>query len=151
MKMNAKLGKFNKEDSDGPRRPSSLDVSRTDSGPPPPYSASTRPGATSFDSKAALSTADGISRSNSTGGAWGAAAAKKPAPPPPKPKPKNLSVDAEKATALYDFEAQAEGDLSFAAGDVIDIVSRTSNENEWWTGKLHGRSGQFPGNYVKLN
>jgi hypothetical protein len=48
-------------------------------------------------------------------------------------------------TALYDFEAQAHGDLSFSAGDVIEIVHRTSNENEWWTGKLNGREGQFPG------
>jgi amphiphysin len=55
-----------------------------------------------------------------------------------------------RAPALYDYEAQADGDLSFNTGDVIEIVQRTSNENEWWTGKLHGRTGQFPGNYVKL-
>lgn len=81
-----------------------------------------------------------------------AAAKAKPKPPPPKPKPKALmgAPAAETVTALYDFAAQAEGDLSFAAGDVIEIVSRTQNENEWWTGKVHGRQGQFPGNYVQL-
>ncbi|TQS32507.1 hypothetical protein Golomagni_07173, partial [Golovinomyces magnicellulatus] len=57
---------------------------------------------------------------------------------------------AETVTALYDFAAQAEGDLSFSAGDVIEIVSRTKNDNEWWTGKLNGKQGQFPGNYVQL-
>jgi amphiphysin len=51
----------------------------------------------------------------------------------------------ETATALYDYEAQAEGDLSFSTGDSIQIVSRTANENEWWTGKCRGKQGQFPG------
>ncbi|KAG8626243.1 hypothetical protein KVT40_005188 [Elsinoe batatas] len=77
----------------------------------------------------------------------------KAAPPPPKPKPSRLSgaPATETVTALYDYEAQAEGDLSFTTGDVIEIVHRTQNENEWWTGKVHGRQGQFPGNYVRLN
>jgi amphiphysin len=52
---------------------------------------------------------------------------------------------AETATALYDYEAQAEGDLSFTTGDVIEIVTRTNNENEWWIGKLKRKEGQFPG------
>lgn len=75
------------------------------------------------------------------------AAAAKSKPPPPKPKPSHLAgaKQAETVTALYDFAAQAEGDLSFSAGDVIEIVQRTQNENEWWTGKIHGKQGQFPG------
>jgi amphiphysin len=76
-----------------------------------------------------------------------AAAAAKAKPPPPKPKPSRLSAApmTETVTALYDYSATAEGDLSFKAGDVIQIITRTKNENEWWTGKLHGRQGQFPG------
>ncbi|KAG6037773.1 hypothetical protein E4U41_004754 [Claviceps citrina] len=79
-------------------------------------------------------------------------AAAKAKPPPPKPKPKRLTAApvAETVTALYDYSAQADGDLSFRAGDVIEIVSRTPNENEWWTGRLNGKEGQFPGNYVQL-
>ncbi|ROV92785.1 hypothetical protein VMCG_09043 [Cytospora schulzeri] len=82
-----------------------------------------------------------------------AVAAAKAKPPPPKPKPSRLSgaPAAETVTALYDYSAQAEGDLTFRAGDVIEIVTRTQNDNEWWIGKLHGKSGQFPGNYVRLN
>lgn len=74
-------------------------------------------------------------------------AAAKSKPPPPKPKPSRFSATpaAEMVTALYDYAAQAEGDLSFRTGDVIEIVQRTQNENEWWTGKLHGKQGQFPG------
>ncbi|KAI9734572.1 MAG: hypothetical protein M1834_002173 [Cirrosporium novae-zelandiae] len=110
--------------------------------PPPPYSASLSPTTTG---------ASAIGRANSTGSAWGAAAKAKP--PPPKPKPARFSgaPPPETVTALYDYEAQAEGDLSFITGDVIEIVQRTQNENEWWTGRINGRQGQFPGNYVKLN
>lgn len=77
-------------------------------------------------------------------------AAGKPKPPPPKPKPGRLSAApaAETVTALYDYAAQADGDLSFKAGDVIEIIQRTQNENEWWTGKLQGRQGQFPGMFI---
>lgn len=113
-------------------RRSTLDSTDT---PPPPYS----PGPAGTPPLSATS--------------WGSAAKSKPAPPPPKPKPSRLSgaPPVETVTALYDYEAQAEGDLSFTTGDVIEIITRTQNVNEWWTGKCNGRSGQFPGNYVKLN
>ncbi|GAP84690.1 putative bar domain-containing protein [Rosellinia necatrix] len=113
-----------------------------ESPPPPPYSAAALP------TKMPLSPSLGGAGST----ALAAAAAGKPKPPPPKPKPSRLAAApaAETVTALYDYSAQAEGDLSFRAGDVIEIVSRTQNGNEWWTGKIHGRQGQFPGNYVKV-
>jgi amphiphysin len=109
--------------------------------PPPPYSNNLAPNEST------------VARANSTGSNWGAAAKKKgPAPPPPKPKPLRLTgaPAAETVTALYDYEAQAEGDLSFATGDVIEIVTRTNNENEWWTGKVNGKQGQFPGMYRRV-
>ncbi|KAJ6440470.1 reduced viability upon starvation protein [Purpureocillium lavendulum] len=97
----------------------------SESNPPPPYSAGAKP------------SSPGLS----------AIAAAKAKPPPPKPKPKALMAApaAETVTALYDYSAQAEGDLSFRAGDVIEIITRTQNENEWWTGRLQGKEGQFPG------
>ncbi|KAI5306503.1 hypothetical protein KEM56_000591, partial [Ascosphaera pollenicola] len=75
-------------------------------------------------------------------------------PPPPKPKPKFGAPAApavETVTALYDYAAQAPTDISFSAGDVIEIVQRTDNVNEWWMGRIHGQTGQFPANYVQLN
>jgi SH3 domain len=47
--------------------------------------------------------------------------------------------------ALYDFEAQADGDLSFKTGDRIEIVEKTESAEDWWTGKLNGQQGVFPG------
>ena len=58
---------------------------------------------------------------------------------------------AERAEALYDYEAQAAGDLSFTTGDVIEIVEKGATENEWWTGKIMGRQGQFPGKYYEIS
>lgn len=81
----------------------------------------------------------------------GAAAAAKKAPPPPpplksKPKPKPA---VQYVVALYDFTAQAEGDLSFGVGDRIELVQRTESTEDWWTGRLNGKEGVFPGNYVQ--
>ncbi|KAF9454932.1 BAR-domain-containing protein [Macrolepiota fuliginosa MF-IS2] len=84
------------------------------------------------------------------GSAAAAAAAAKRAPPPPpmksKPKPKPAI---QYVVALYDFAAQAEGDLSFNAGDRIELVQRTGSTEDWWTGRLNGQEGVFPGNYVQ--
>jgi amphiphysin len=79
-----------------------------------------------------------------------AVAAAKSKPPPPKPKPSRLAgtPHVETVTALYDYSAQAEGDLNFRAGDIIEVVTRTANDNEWWIGKLQGKQGQFPGKFI---
>lgn len=52
--------------------------------------------------------------------------------------------------ALYDFEAQADGDLEFKAGDRIEVVERTDSVEDWWTGRLGGRTGVFPGTSPRL-
>ena len=106
--------------------------------PPPPYSSASP----------SLNGDSTMARHNSTGSSWSLAAkAKGAAPPPPKPKPSRLSgvPTPEKATALYDYEAQAAGDLSFSMGEIIEIVQKGATENEWWTGSLRGKTGQFPG------
>jgi hypothetical protein len=55
-----------------------------------------------------------------------------------------------RAKALFDFAAQQPGDLGFAAGDVLEITERTSSQNDWWKGRLNGKVGSFPANYVQL-
>jgi amphiphysin len=77
----------------------------------------------------------------------GGAIQKKPPPPPPlKPKPK-VEPPVQYVVALYDFDAQADGDLDFKAGDRIEVVLRTASAEDWWTGKLNGRQGVFPGRF----
>jgi LAS seventeen-binding protein 1/2 len=38
-------------------------------------------------------------------------------------------------------------DLSFRAGDIIEIIAETNAD--WWTGSLNGNQGLFPSNYVE--
>ncbi|CCJ31036.1 unnamed protein product [Pneumocystis jirovecii] len=70
--------------------------------------------------------------------------------PPSLPSKPNAFKTKKYAVALYDYKAQEEGDLSFSAGDKIEIIKRTENTNDWWVGKLNGVEGVFPGNYTVL-
>ncbi|KAJ3549286.1 hypothetical protein NMY22_g938 [Coprinellus aureogranulatus] len=55
-----------------------------------------------------------------------------------------------RAIALYRFEGQESGDLSFEKGDVITILKKSNSTDDWWTGKLSGREGIFPANFVEV-
>ncbi|XP_061452003.1 unconventional myosin-Ie isoform X1 [Rhineura floridana] len=61
--------------------------------------------------------------------------------PHPKPKPQ-----VPQCRALYAYDAQDTDELSFNANDVIDIVKE--DPAGWWTGRLRGKQGLFPNNYV---
>ncbi|KIK62595.1 hypothetical protein GYMLUDRAFT_42056 [Collybiopsis luxurians FD-317 M1] len=54
-----------------------------------------------------------------------------------------------KAKALWGYNESGEDfeDLSFEAGDIIEIVQETNPD--WWTGRHKGREGLFPSNYVE--
>ena len=69
-----------------------------------------------------------------------AAAKKKPPPPPPRP---NVHF----VTALYDFDGESGGDLSFREGDRIRVIKKTDSTDDWWEGELRGVRGSFPANY----
>ncbi len=48
--------------------------------------------------------------------------------------------------ATHNFEG-SEGELSFAAGDVIEVVSKDSAD--WWVGRLRDKVGRFPTNHTR--
>ncbi len=54
------------------------------------------------------------------------------------------------AIAKFTFDADQPGDLGFKKGDIITIVKRTESENDWWTGRIGGKEGIFPSNYVEV-
>eukprot|EP01133_Synstelium_polycarpum_P008221 gene8221-9668_t len=62
-------------------------------------------------------------------------------PPPPSSQKKNL------VRAVWDCVSEADGDLEFAVGDIITVVTK-DDESGWWVGTLNGRTGSFPANYV---
>ncbi|XP_021246552.1 mitogen-activated protein kinase kinase kinase 21 isoform X1 [Numida meleagris] len=54
-------------------------------------------------------------------------------------------------TALYDYEATGEDELSLRRGDVVEVLSQdaaVSGDDGWWAGKIRQRLGIFPANYV---
>ena len=55
--------------------------------------------------------------------------------------------DAVQAVALYNYEATSPDELSFAAGDRLEI---TSTDQAWWIGRKGEAVGCFPSNYVEL-
>ncbi|CAO1616996.1 unnamed protein product [Parajaminaea phylloscopi] len=102
-----------------------------------------------------LGRAPSVTSSGSAGlpsySASSSAATKKAPPPPPPTKPKpGAAVRKDYVVALYDYAAQAEGDLSLKAGDRIEVTERTASTEDWWTGVgPDGSTGVFPGNYVR--
>uniref|UniRef100_A0A3B5MZL5 Osteoclast-stimulating factor 1 n=1 Tax=Xiphophorus couchianus TaxID=32473 RepID=A0A3B5MZL5_9TELE len=68
----------------------------------------------------------------------------KPVPGAGRPKPKPRSPQCR---ALYAYDAQDTDELSFNADDVIEIL--TEDLSGWWFGRLRGKEGMFPGNYVE--
>uniref|UniRef100_A0A8C3AUB9 Osteoclast-stimulating factor 1 n=1 Tax=Cyclopterus lumpus TaxID=8103 RepID=A0A8C3AUB9_CYCLU len=73
--------------------------------------------------------------------------ASRPAPgggrPKPAPKPK---PQVPQCKALYAYDAQDTDELSFNADELIDIIKEDASG--WWTGRLRGKQGLFPNNYV---
>lgn len=54
-------------------------------------------------------------------------------------------------TALYDYEAQGEDELSLRRGQIVYVLSKDSNisgDEGWWTGQIGNMVGIFPSNFV---
>ncbi|XP_078279689.1 unconventional myosin-If-like [Rhinoraja longicauda] len=60
----------------------------------------------------------------------------------PKPQPRT-----PKCRALYQYTGQDVDELSFDVNDVMDLL--LEDPSGWWKGRLCGREGLFPGNYVE--
>jgi hypothetical protein len=90
-----------------------------------------------------------------------------PAPAPTPAAAPAAAPAGPTATALYDYEAAEDNELSFSENDKItSLVSfylslvfsmyKTDCKQEfldpdWWMGEFNGKSGLFPANYVQLD
>ncbi|XP_062864377.1 SH3 domain-containing protein 19 [Trichomycterus rosablanca] len=59
--------------------------------------------------------------------------------------PKHVKV--ERFLALYDFNTETDGDLSFYRGDVIELIEHI--DEEWSQGRLNGKEGIFPTSFTQ--
>lgn len=40
--------------------------------------------------------------------------------------------------------------ILYFSGDEIVVTIRTDSQNDWWEGRLKGKTGIFPANFVRL-
>ncbi|KAM4699922.1 intersectin-1 isoform 1-T1 [Discoglossus pictus] len=53
----------------------------------------------------------------------------------------------EEYIAMYTYESNEQGDLTFQQGDMITVIKK---DGDWWTGMVADKTGVFPSNYVRL-
>ncbi|XP_058843283.1 mitogen-activated protein kinase kinase kinase 9-like isoform X2 [Acipenser ruthenus] len=73
------------------------------------------------------------------------------APAAPAPSPASAPAVSGYWTAVFDYDASAEDELSLRKGDWVEVLSKdslVSGDEGWWTGKIEERVGIFPSNYV---
>ncbi|EKM52757.1 uncharacterized protein PHACADRAFT_176772 [Phanerochaete carnosa HHB-10118-sp] len=67
----------------------------------------------------------------------------------PLPPSRTLRLPAKKvALALHDFRAASQDELSFKAGDQINVLSEVLDG--WWMGELNSKTGLFPTTYTEI-
>jgi len=71
------------------------------------------------------------------------------APQEPEPAAAPSQSAGPTATALYDYEAAEDNELSFPEGATVTELQFP--DEDWWLGSYNGQSGLFPANYVELN
>ncbi|XP_034235091.1 uncharacterized protein LOC117641679 isoform X2 [Thrips palmi] len=55
-------------------------------------------------------------------------------------------------TAIYDYDAQGEDELTLRRGRIVEVLSydsKISGDEGWWTGKIGDKVGIFPSNFVE--
>ncbi|KAL2122626.1 hypothetical protein VTJ04DRAFT_3081 [Mycothermus thermophilus] len=72
-----------------------------------------------------------------------------PPPPPPPAAAPAPAATGPTATALFDYEAAEDNELSFPEG--ATITNLEFPDEDWWYGHYGGASGLFPANYVQLD
>uniref|UniRef100_A0AAY4EHF9 Osteoclast-stimulating factor 1 n=1 Tax=Denticeps clupeoides TaxID=299321 RepID=A0AAY4EHF9_9TELE len=70
------------------------------------------------------------------------------APPAPSSRPKpQPRPPGPRCRALYQYVGQDADEVSFEVNEIIDLVKE--DPSGWWTGRVRGKEGLFPGNYVE--
>eukprot|EP00043_Microstomoeca_roanoka_P019877 m.231236 g.231236 ORF g.231236 m.231236 type:complete len:381 (-) comp17064_c3_seq1:1493-2635(-) len=68
--------------------------------------------------------------------------------PEQEPEPQQTTGGGIRARALYDYQAEEEGELTFDPEDIITDIEMI--DEGWWRGSFNGAVGLFPANYVEV-
>lgn len=60
------------------------------------------------------------------------------------------SVSKEYAKVAYPYESENEDELTLKEGEIVVIISRSTEDPGWWRGEANGKEGVFPDNFVEL-
>uniref|UniRef100_G1RKU7 SH3 domain containing 21 n=1 Tax=Nomascus leucogenys TaxID=61853 RepID=G1RKU7_NOMLE len=74
-----------------------------------------------------------------------------PGPQQP-PKLSSLACDSPpdylQTGSCFDYQPEAPDELALRRGDVVKVLSKTTEDKGWWEGECQGRRGVFPDNFV---
>jgi hypothetical protein len=65
-----------------------------------------------------------------------------PATPPLSTSKKSTPI---KARVLFDYKKAADDELTLTVNDIVTVLDKNLEDEGWWKGELHGRTGVFPG------
>ncbi|KAL8910460.1 MAG: hypothetical protein Q9171_004254 [Xanthocarpia ochracea] len=74
---------------------------------------------------------------------------REPTPEPTTREEPTMAGEGHTATAMYDYDAAEDNELSFPENATITGIEFP--DDDWWSGEYQGKHGLFPANYVQLN
>ncbi|KAK1785134.1 hypothetical protein P4O66_018544 [Electrophorus voltai] len=85
------------------------------------------------------------------GGSWNSSTLSSSASSPDSHLQPHRGASSPYWTAVFDYEAAADEELTLRRGDLLEVLSKdskVSGDEGWWTGKIQDKVGIFPSNYV---
>ncbi|XP_076846374.1 mitogen-activated protein kinase kinase kinase 10 [Brachyhypopomus gauderio] len=85
------------------------------------------------------------------GGSWNSSMLSSSASSPDSHVRPHQAASSPYWTAVFDYEAAADEELTLRRGDLLEVLSKdskVSGDEGWWTGKIQDKVGIFPSNYV---
>lgn len=61
-----------------------------------------------------------------------------------------MLIGREFCRVRFSYSAVNDDELSLHVGDLVQLLSRQTQEQGWWRGELNGRMGVFPDNFVEI-